>query len=424
TGETLHPLEGIPVCIKDNILTEGIKTTCGSKMLESYMPVFDSHVWELLRAQGTVLMGKGNMDELAMGSTGETSFFGGVVNPINTSCVAGGSSGGPAAAVAVGQAVYALGSDTGGSVRLPAAFCGCVGLKPSYGAVSRRGLIAYASSFDQIGPIASCVEDAAAVLDVITQPDPMDMTHRGLSTVSDALDGNVKGMKIGIADEFLRKLSPAVEKAVADAIDTYRSMGAELVKVSFPMLRYCLPAYYIIACAEASSNLGRYDGIRFGHRSESFENLDDMICRSRSEGFGAEVRRRILLGTYVLREGYYDRYYKKAQVVRQRVTTDFQELFERCDCLLTPTAPVTAARLDSGMSSVEMYQTDICTVPANLAGLPAISVPCGGDSEGLPAGLQLMSRRFNDTTVINAALAFERFTGGKFIPESKMGVRL
>jgi aspartyl-tRNA(Asn)/glutamyl-tRNA(Gln) amidotransferase subunit A len=393
-------------------------------MLENHVPIYDAHVWQLLKQEGAVLLGKGNMDEFAMGSTCETSYFGGALNPRNTDHVAGGSSGGGASAVAGGLAVYAIGSDTGGSIRQPASFCGLVGLKPTYGAVSRRGLIAYASSFDQIGPITSCVEDAATVLDAITAADPMDMTHKSRPAVSPLLRGDVKGMKIGVAHEFFQGLNPDVKLCLEKAIDSFRNMGAEIIDVSFPLLKYSLPTYYILACAEASSNLGRYDGIRFGYKTGSYSTLDEMICLSRSEGFGAEVRRRILLGTYVLSAGYFDAYYKKAQKLRASITDEFSKILSQCDCIITPTVPVTAMKRGSNMSPVEMYQSDICTVSVNIAGVPAVSVPCGFDSSGLPVGMQLIGGHFREDVILNAALAFERESDGCYIKDSTMGVKL
>ena len=424
SGGVLSPLEGVPFCLKDNISTSSVRTTCASKMLENYVPVYDAHVWQLLKENNAVMLGKGNMDEFAMGSTCETSYFGGALNPHNTAHVAGGSSGGGASAVAGGLAVYAIGSDTGGSIRQPASFCGLVGLKPTYGAVSRRGLIAYASSFDQIGPITSCVEDAAAVFDAITCTDPMDMTHKSRRPVSPLIMGEIRGMKIGVAHEFFEGLNPDVKCCLEKAISTCREMGAEIIDVSFPLLKYSLPAYYILACAEASSNLGRYDAIRYGYKTENYSSLDEMICLSRSEGFGAEVRRRILLGTYVLSAGYFDAYYKKAQKLRASITQKFSQILERCDCILTPTVPVTAMKCGSNMSPVEMYQSDICTVSVNIAGVPAVSVPCGFDASGLPVGMQLIGGHFREDVILNAALAFERGSSGCYIKDSGLGVKL
>jgi aspartyl-tRNA(Asn)/glutamyl-tRNA(Gln) amidotransferase subunit A len=424
SGAVLSPLEGVPFVLKDNISTKGIRTTCASRMLENYVPIFDADVWESLKGQNAVMIGKGNMDEFAMGSTCENSYFGGSRNPHNTEHVAGGSSGGVASAVAGGLAVYGIGSDTGGSIRMPASFCGLVGFKPTYGAVSRRGLIAYGSSLDQIGPITTCVEDAALVFDAICRRDPGDMTSRGAEPVSDKLTGSVKGLKIGIAKEFFEGLPESIGTALDNAVALYKNLGAEVVSLDFPMLKYVLPTYYILACAEASSNLGRYDGLRYGHRTDDFNDLDDFICRTRSEGFGPEVRRRILLGTYVLSAGYYDAYYNKAQLLRRSIVAEFAKVFTGCDVLLTPTVPVTALRFGADMTPVEMYQTDILTCSANIAGLPAVSVPCGFDEKGLPIGLQLIGGKFREDIILNTALAFERETSGAFCKDSGMGVTL
>jgi aspartyl-tRNA(Asn)/glutamyl-tRNA(Gln) amidotransferase subunit A len=414
-GGDTSELLGTPFVLKDNISTAGLRTTCASRMLENYTPIYDAAVWELLRAKGAVLVGKGNMDEFAMGSTNETSYFGGARNPHDLSRVAGGSSGGVAAAVAAGLAVYGIGSDTGGSIRQPASFCGLVGLKPTYGAVSRHGLIAYASSLDQIGPITRDARDAATVFDAICSRDDRDMTSRGREGVSGALTGDVKGLRIGVAREFFENLPDDIDGAVRAASRTLESAGAELREVNFPLLKYSLPAYYILACAEASSNLGRYDGLRYGYRAEESSNLDEFICRTRSEGFGAEVRRRILLGTYVLSAGYYDAYYNKAQRLRAAIKNEFAEIFTRCDCLLTPTAPVTALPSGGALSPVETYQTDICTVPVNIVGAPAVSVPCGFDVNGLPIGMQLIGNAYREDVLLNAAFAFEELTERKFL---------
>lgn len=423
-GGALSPLEGIPFVLKDNISTKDITTTCASRMLEKYVPVYDAAVWESLKAQNAVMVGKGNMDEFAMGSTCENSYFGGAKNPHNTAHVAGGSSGGVAAAVAGNLAVYGIGSDTGGSIRMPASFCGLVGLKPTYGAVSRRGLIAYGSSLDQIGPITACVEDAALVFDAICGKDAGDMTSRGAQPVSGKLTGSVKGLKIGIAKEFFEGLPGDIQQALDGAIKLYEALGAEIIRLDFPLLKYVLPTYYILACAEASSNLGRYDGLRYGHRAAAFSDLDDFVCRTRTEGFGKEVRRRILLGTYVLSAGYYDAYYNKAQLLRKSIIAEFNELLGRCDVLLTPTVPVTALKFGAELTPVETYQTDILTCSVNIAGLPAVSAPCGFDQKGLPIGLQLIGGRFREETILNAALGFQRETAGAFIKTAEMGVRL
>ena len=346
-GEEISLLEGIPMTLKDNISTENIRTTCCSKILEDYVPIYDATVWKILKAQNAVLLGKTNMDEFAMGSSCETSYFGGAKNPHNIGHVAGGSSGGVASAVGGNIAVYGLGSDTGGSIRQPASFCGIVGLKPTYGAVSRFGLIAYASSFDQIGPITTSVEDTAIVFDAVAKYDEMDSTSQGRkgAPVCDTLKNSIKGMKIGVAREYMDGVREDVREAVEKAADIYRSLGAEIVYFDLPALKYALPVYYILACAEASSNLGRYDGIRYGYKAASYSDVNDMIKKTRSTGFGDEVKKRILLGTYVLSSGYYDAYYKKAQNLRGTIVKAFENAFAACDVILAPTVPMTAGCL-------------------------------------------------------------------------------
>lgn len=425
-GETLKPLEGIPFCLKDNISTAGLTTTCASKMLSNYVPVYDATVWQLLKRQNSVLIGKGNMDEFAMGSTSENSYFGGSKNPQNLDYVAGGSSGGVASAVGGGIAAFGIGSDTGGSIREPASFCGLVGLKPTYGAVSRNGLIAYASSFDQIGPITTCTEDAALVFDEISLKDEGDMTSRGGSRTAPLLGRELKGVKIGIAPQFFEGANPQVVAALDEAMKVFEALGAELVKADIPGLEYALPVYYILACAEASSNLGRYDGIRYGYRAGTFNSLDEMIKKTRSEGFGPEVRRRILLGTYVLSAGYFDAYYKKAKLLQAKIRDDFRKAFSGCDLILTPTVPVTAIKSGESkhMNAVENYAMDICTVTVNIAGLPAVSVPCGFDSKGLPIGLQLIGKHYGEADILNAAYMFEKKTDGIYNKKSGLGVSL
>ena len=422
-NEELTPLVGMPFVLKDNIVTAGLQTTCASKMLENHIPIYDATVWEYLKNEGAVLIGKGNMDEFAMGSTGETSRIGGALNPHNMAYVAGGSSGGVAAAVASGAAVFGLGSDTGGSIRQPASFCGIVGLKPTYGAVSRYGLIAFASSLDQIGPITTSARDAALVFDAICRRDMRDMTNKGREPVSGLLKDSIRGMKLGVAQEFYENLTPDIVHTMDDTLKTLEKMGAELIPVKFPLLRHSLPTYYIIACAEASSNLGRFDGLRYGYSAETFDNLDDFICRTRSEGFGDEVRRRILLGTCVLSTGYYDAYYNKALMLRNAVRNDYKRIFSECDCLVTPTAPITALKRGVGQG-LETYQTDICTVSVNIAGLPAVSVPCGFDSAGLPIGMQIIGDNFREDVILSVAHAFENETDSTFIRLPEMGVRL
>lgn len=425
-NEELMPLEGIPMSLKDNISTKGIETTCCSNMLKGYLPIYDATVWEILKNQNAVLLGKTNMDEFAMGSSCETSCFGGALNPHSKNHVAGGSSGGAAASVAANLAVYGLGSDTGGSVRQPASFCGLVGMKPTYGTVSRYGLIAYASSLDQIGPVASSVEDAAMVYDSISMYDSKDSTSRGRrELISDKLDTSIRGMKIGIAEEYFEGINEEVRKSIDEAIKVYEYLGAEIVPVKLSQVKQALPAYYIIACAEASSNLGRYDGVRYGHKTGSYKDINDMICRTRSEGFGKEVQRRILLGTYVLSAGYYDAYYKKAQKLRGAIVGAFKKAFEECSVVIAPTVPSTAFGLNFTASDpVEAYMTDICTVPVNIAGLPAVSVPCGLDGRGLPIGMQLIGNAFDDAVIMNAAYQYEQQVKEKVYRQTGMGVIL
>ncbi|MBC8584748.1 Asp-tRNA(Asn)/Glu-tRNA(Gln) amidotransferase subunit GatA [Oscillospiraceae bacterium NSJ-64] len=425
-GEELLPLEGIPMTLKDNISTKDIETTCCSNILKGYIPIYDATVWQILQKQNAVLLGKTNMDEFAMGSSCETSCFGGAKNPHNISHVAGGSSGGAAAAVAGNLAVYGLGSDTGGSIRQPASFCGIVGMKPTYGTVSRYGLIAYASSLDQIGPIASCVEDAALVYDAIAQYDPMDSTSQGKKApVSGNLGQSLKGKKIGVPREYFDGVRKEVSFALQQALKVYESLGVQMVYFDLPVLKYALPVYYILACAEASSNLGRYDGIRYGYKTQHYNGIHEMICKTRSEGFGAEVKRRILLGNYVLSSGYYDAYYKKAQNLRGSIIQAFKNAFAQCDVILSPTVPMTAFKEGfSSQDQVETYLTDICTVPVNIAGLPAISIPCGFDGSGLPIGMQLIGDTFCEETILNAAYCFEQETKTETLKQVPMGVRL
>lgn len=425
-GEEIGLLEGVPMTVKDNISTKGIETTCCSKILTGYKPIYNATVWEKLKNDGAVMLGKTNMDEFAMGSSCETSYFGGAANPFNTNHCAGGSSGGVASAVGGNIAAYGLGSDTGGSIRQPTSFCGIVGLKPTYGAVSRYGLIAYASSLDQIGPITKTVEDAAIVYDAISDYDPKDSTCQGNkgNKAFDTVNNDIKGMKIGIAREYLEGIRDDVKEAVLNAVKVYESLGAEVVYFDMPALKFALPVYYIIACAEASSNLGRYDGIRYGFKTEHYNGTHDMMCRTRSEGFGAEVKRRILLGTYVLSAGYYDAYYKKAQNLRGTIVKAFNDAFTKCDFILAPTVPMTAFEMGHAVSDpIETYLTDICTVPVNIAGLPAVSVPCGFNSEGMPIGMQLIGNKFSEATILNAANMYEKAAPENF-KETKWGVKL
>lgn len=410
-NEKIGLLEGIPVALKDNMCTEGLKTTCGSRILKDFRPPYDAAVAELLKSAGAVLLGKLNMDEFAMGSSTENSSFFATVNPWNQERVPGGSSGGSAASVAAREVPYSLGSDTGGSIRQPAAFCGVVGLKPTYGAVSRYGLVAFASSLDQIGPLTRNVRDNALVLNVIAGHDPKDSTSVPFikPDYTQFLENNVKGIKIGIPQEFLAQgLDPAVKKIIFQAVEKYQAMGALVEECSLPHMEYALPTYYIIAPAECSSNLARYDGVSFGCRAES-DDMMGMYMKTRAEGFGQEVKRRIMLGTYALSSGYYDAYYLKAQKVRTLIKEDFNRLFTRYDILLSPTTPTTAYKFGEKADPLAMYLTDVCTIPVNLAGLPAISIPAGF-IEGLPVGMQLISNYFNEGILYRAAYTFEQNT--------------
>ena len=425
-GDKIGILEGVPMTLKDNLSTKGIETTCCSKILTGYKPIYNATVWENLQSKGAVLLGKTNMDEFAMGSSCETSYFGGATNPHNTNHCAGGSSGGGASAVSGNIAPYALGSDTGGSIRQPASFCGIVGLKPTYGSVSRYGLIAYASSLDQIGPITKTVQDASIVFDAISDYDPMDSTCQGRQNgvTFDTINNDIKGMKIGIVREYMDGIKDEVNDAILKAIKVYESLGAEIIYFDMPVIKFALPVYYIIACAEASSNLGRYDGIRYGYKAQHYNGIHDMICHTRSEGFGEEVKRRILLGTYVLSAGYYDAYYKKAQKLRGTIVNAFNSAFEKCDFILAPTVPMTAFEIGKAVSDpIETYLTDICTVPVNIAGLPSISVPCGYNKEGMPIGMQLIGNKFDEAKILNAANAYEKAMPENF-KDTKWGVKL
>jgi len=414
SGETLSPLAGIPMGLKDNICTAGVRTTCASKMLSNFVPPYDATVVLKLKKTGSVLLGKLNMDEFAMGSSTESSYFGETFNPWDLSRVPGGSSGGSAAAVASDEVFFSLGSDTGGSVRQPAAFCGVVGLKPTYGLVSRFGLIEYASSLDQIGPITKDVTDCAMVLSAIAGYDPSDSTSVKTSALdyTDFLIDDVKDFKIGIPREYFGEgLHIEVQKAIQNAVRIFEELGARVEEVSLPSTEYALPAYYIIATAEASSNLARFDGVKYGYRAEHAGDLADLYKKTRSLGFGTEVKRRIILGTYTLSSGYYEKYYLKALKVRTLIKRDFDEVFKSCDIILCPTSPTTAFRIgEKKENPMEMYLSDVYTVPVNLAGLPAISIPCGYDNDGMPIGLQLIGRAFGEGDLIRAAYTFERNT--------------
>jgi len=407
----IKDLTGIPVVIKDNISTEGIRTTCASKMLENYIPPYNATVVERLLEDGAIILGKSNMDEFAMGSSTETSAFKTTKNPWDLTKVPGGSSGGSAACVAADETAFSLGSDTGGSIRQPASLCGIVGMKPTYGLVSRYGLIAFASSLDQIGPFTKDVTDCAIVLNSIAGHDTKDSTsvNSKPSDYTEFLKNDIKGMKIGIADEFFKEgLNEGVKNEVLNAINLFKQLGAEIIDISLPYVDYALSAYYIIASAEASSNLARYDGIRYGHIAEKYEDLIDMYMVTRSEGFGKEVKRRIMLGTYALSSGYYDAYYKKALKVRTLIKNDYDKAFEKCDLIVGPTSPTTAFSIGEKVDDpLAMYLADIYTVPVNIAGLPGISLPCGM-VDGLPVGLQIVGKHFDEGKLLNAAYVFEK----------------
>lgn len=409
-GSEDGPLAGKTVAVKDNISTEGVRTTCGSKMLKEYVPPYDATVVERLKEAGATIPGKTNMDEFGMGTTTETSYFGATKNPVDEDYVPGGSSGGSAAAVAAGDADLALGTDTGGSIRCPAAFCGVVGIKPTYGLVSRYGLVAYANSLEQIGPIASTVEDAAALLDVVAGPDENDGTTRAEGADTDfasAADGDVDGLTIGIPTELVEGAEDAVVETFDAAIEDLREQGATVEEVSLPSAEYAVAAYYVIAMSEASSNLARFDGVRYGHSGGYEGNWNESFSEARSEGFGDEVKRRILLGTYALSAGYHDKYYKQAQEARAWVKQDFDEAFEDVDVLASPTMPILPPELGESLDDpLKMYLADANTTPVNLANLPAISVPAG-EADGLPVGLQLVGPAFGEETIINAAAAVE-----------------
>lgn len=416
-GEKLGTLAGIPGGIKDNMCTKGVKTTCASKMLENFVPCYSSTAVEKLNDQGFVMLGKLNMDEFAMGSTNENSYFKPVKNPVNTERVPGGSSGGSAAAVAAKEAAFTLGSDTGGSIRQPAAFCGVVGMKPTYGTVSRYGLVAFASSLDQIGPLTKNVKDNALILNAIAGHDPKDATciGGGRPDYTAEIGKDVKGMTVGLPTEFFGDgVSADVKDAVLAAAKRYEKLGANIEEVKLPSLKHALSAYYVISSAEASSNLARFDGIRYGYRSENAETLDDIYKNSRSEGFGPEVQRRIMLGTFALSSGYYDAYYKKALQVRTLVVRDYNKVFEKCDFIISPVAPTTAYKLGEKTDNpLEMYMGDIYSVPINIAGVPSLSLPCGKDGDNMPIGMQLIGKPLGEATLYRAGYAFETdYAGG------------
>ena len=411
-GKTNSEFAGIPIGIKDNLCTKGIRTTCSSKMLEDFISPYDATVVEKLNNKDLINLGKLNMDEFAMGASTEYSYFKKTSNPWDLKRVPGGSSGGSAAAVAADLVPWALGSDTGGSIRQPASFCGVVGLKPTYGLVSRYGLVAFASSLDQIGPITKDVTDAALLLNLIAGHDERDTTSYDIpkKDYTKSLNKDIKGLKIGIPKEYFGEgINPEVKEKIDEAIKMYQDLGAEVEEFSLDIAKYALATYYIIACAEASSNLGRFDGIRYGYRTSNYSDLKELYRNSRSEGFGPEVKRRIILGTYVLSSGYYDAYYKKAQQVRTLVKKEFDKAFEKYDVLLTPTSPTVAFEIGTRSNNpLEMYLADICTVSVNIAGLPGISIPCGVNSENMPIGMQLIGNKFEEEKILNAAYTFEQ----------------
>ena len=415
-GSLTGPLAGVPVAVKDNICTKGLATTCASRILENFVPPYSASAVERLEAAGALVIGKTNMDEFAMGSTTETSAFKVTRNPRNPEHVPGGSSGGSCAAVAAGEVLLALGSDTGGSIRQPSAFCGVTGLKPTYGTVSRYGLIAYASSLDQIGPVAGNVADCAALLEAVAGHDPKDATSLQRpdgTSFTEACVPDVRGMKIGIPKAYLQEgLDPEVRDAILRAADTFRSLGAEVESFDLPLTEYAIPAYYLIASEDASSNLARFDGVKYGYRSPEGEGLHEMYKRTRSEGFGPEVKRRIMLGSFVLSAGYYDAYYLKALRTRALIRESYTRAFQSYDLLLAPAYPTTAPKLGVSLEDpLKMYLGDIHTVSVNLAGLPAISIPCGCDSQGLPIGMQLIGDAFMEKKIIRAAYTFEQAAG-------------
>lgn len=415
-GEKLHPLAGIPIGIKDNISTKGIRTTCSSKMLENYIPPFDATVINKINNAGMTVIGKMNMDEFAMGSSTETSYMHLTRNPYNTECVPGGSSGGSAAAIAAGEAILTLGSDTGGSIRQPAALCGVVGMKPTYGSVSRYGLVAFASSLDQIGPLGKSVKDVAMLQSLICGHDRYDATSKNIEypDYAAALKENAKGLKIGIPKEYFGEgIDSQVKDSVMKAVKEFELQGAVIKEISLPSTEYAINTYYIIASAEASSNLARFDGVKYGYRTSEYDGLVDMYEKTRSEGFGDEVKRRIMLGTFVLSSGYFDAYYKKAKRVQNQISQEFSNAFKECDIIATPTVPASAFKIGENIGDpIKMYYNDVCTVTVNIAGLPAISLPCGKDSAGMPMGLQLIGDKFSEQTLLNTAYTYEKICGG------------
>lgn len=413
-GESQGVLFGMPIGVKDNIVTKNLRTTCASKILENFDPIYDATAVQKLQQAETVTIGKLNMDEFAMGSSNENSAYKATRNPWNTDYVPGGSSGGSAASVAAGEVLFSLGSDTGGSIRQPAAYCGVVGLKPTYGRVSRFGLVAFASSLDQIGPITRTVEDNAYLLEAISGVDPMDSTSANVDVPSfvNSLTGDVKGLKIAVPKEYLGEgVGEEARNSVLEALKVLEGLGAVWEEVSLPHSKYALAAYYLLSSSEASANLSRFDGVRYGHRTDNAETLIEMYKQTRAEGFGEEVKRRIMLGTFSLSSGYYDAYYKKAQKVRTLIKKDFEDVFEKYDVIVGPTTPTSAFKVGQNINDpLTMYANDILTIPVNLAGVPGISVPCGFAANGLPLGLQMIGKHFDESTIYRAAHAFEQAT--------------
>lgn len=411
-GNDLGPLAGIPIAVKDNMCTKGIRTTCASKILENFVPPYNATVINKINEANMVILGKLNMDEFAMGSSNENSYFYNTKNPWSLDRVPGGSSGGSAAAVAADEATFTLGSDTGGSIRQPAHYCGVVGMKPTYGSVSRYGLVAFASSLDQIGPLTKDVEDMALAMNLICGYDKMDSSSAPIEhpDYTKALNQDIKGMKVALPKEYFGEgIQAEVKEKVINVAKELEKMGAIVEEVSINMTEFALPAYYLISSAEASSNLARFDGIKYGYRAEKYENLLDLYKQTRDEGFGTEVKRRIMLGTYALSSGYYDAYYKKAQQVRTLIKNQYDKLFDKFDIVLTPTGPTTAFKIGEKVDNpIEMYLNDICTVPINIAGIPALSMNCGFDNDGLPIGVQFIGKGFNESTVIKIAHAYEK----------------
>ena len=411
-GNYLGPLHGVPIGLKDIFVMKDVAATCGSRMLENFISPYDATVTARIKKSGAVILGKNNMDEFAMGSSNETSYFGPVKNPWDTERVPGGSSGGSASATAAGLCTASLGTDTGGSIRQPAALCGITGLKPTYGRVSRYGMIAFASSLDQAGPLTKSVEDAAILLNAISGNDELDSTSVDVAVpdFTKNLNGDIKGMKIGIPKEyFVDGMNKDVEEAVNKAIDDIKSLGAEIIEISLPHTKYAISTYYIIAPCEASSNLARYDGVRFGYRTPDPENLHDLFFKSRSEGFGEEVKRRIMLGTYALSSGYYDAYYLKSQKVRTLIREDFKNAWEKVDVIVAPTTPETAFKINEKTDDpIKMYLSDVLTIPCNIAGIPGLSTPCGFSSDNLPIGLQILGKAFDEESILRVAHAYEK----------------